>query len=220
MEGGSYKLPATRRKRGSAHKLTLWEARPAPIPLLFSLWEARLAPTWIGSKQRMKAKSPNHSADLRTGRTSLPGHVYFITKCLDRANELNLGQNPLASIVCEAILQRKKRGMWHLLCFVLMPDHLHLLIALGEGISLSQSVANFSSFTAHRINAALIRTGIVWQEGFYDHALRRSVEKCPDLTQYIHNNPVRKGLCSTPEDWPWSTAHALFAGEIESEWFW
>ncbi len=161
-----------------------------------------------------------HSHSLRKGRISESSQIYFITKCIDRSTGVDLTQEDLAISICEAVLYRKRKKIWHLLCFVLMPDHLHLLIALGIEISLSKSMGDFSRFTSLNINSLLKRQRNLWQNGFYDHSIRRSVEKCPMLTEYIHNNPVRKGLCSFPEDWRWSTAHSTFACEIESEWFW
>ena len=45
-----------------------------------------------------------------------------------------------------------------------------------------------------------------WQRGgAYDENIW-SLEAIPEILQYIHNNPVRRGLCEAPEDWPWSSA--------------
>jgi putative transposase len=101
-----------------------------------------------------------------------------------------------------------------------MPDHVHLLIGLGESKSLSRSMADFSKFTAAKINLIRLRDGSIWQKGFYDRRIRRSAEKCPELLEYIHQNPVRKGLCSNVSEWSWSTAHPSFSKEIDTDWFW
>ena len=166
------------------------------------------------------AKVLPHARSLRFGRFSESGRVYFVTKCLDRSLGVNLTAAPLASRICEAILHRKRASIWHLLVFVVMPDHLHLLIALGGKESLSSSVADFSRFTASEINAVVGRQGRLWQHGFHEHAVRKAAERCPALTSYIHHNPVRKGLCESPEQWPWSTANTKWAPEVETDWFW
>jgi putative transposase len=165
-------------------------------------------------------KQDPHSRNLRLGRFSESGRVYFITKCVDRSVGINLSLEPLATCICNAILHRKRAGAWHLLSFVLMPDHLHLLVALGDGKSLSRTVGSFSQFTTSELNSLTNRHGIVWQKGYHDHCVRKAVEKCPELISYIHDNPVRKGLCAQPEEWTWSTASRMFAPEVESEWFW
>lgn len=161
-----------------------------------------------------------HAKNLRVGRFSEPGRVYFVTKCVERSTGITLTVEPFASCVCNAILHRKRSGLWHLLAFVLMPDHLHLLVASGERETLSKTMGSFSQFIASEINRLLNRQGHLWQHGFYEHAIRKAVEKCPALTEYIHQNPVRKGLCDSPEQWPWSTANANYATEVETEWFW
>jgi putative transposase len=166
-----------------------------------------------------KKYSP-HAKNLRFGRYSEVGRVYFITKCIDRSIGIKLTNEPIATCICDAILHRKRSGDWHLLSFVLMPDHMHLLIALGENKSLSKTIASFSQFTSSRTNSSMNRKGSIWQHGFYEHTVRKAVEKCPALTEYIHQNPVRKGLCHLPEQWIWSTANVRYTTEVETEWFW
>jgi putative transposase len=61
-----------------------------------------------------------------------------------------------------------------------------------------------------------------WQKRYYDHNVRTN-EKFVDKLRYIHRNPVSRGLCEKPEDWPWSSFrhYALRENgpvEIESEW--
>ena len=168
----------------------------------------------------LSKKNPPHARNLRIGRFSESGRVYFITKCMNRSIGISLADKPISTLICEAILHRKRTEVWHLLSFVLMPDHLHLLIALGEKESLSKAVASFSQITSSKINALMNREGSVWQHGFYEHYVRKSVEKCPALMEYIHQNPVRKGLCDFPEQWSWSTANTKYALEVEIEWFW
>ncbi|MDP2783487.1 MAG: transposase [Sulfurimicrobium sp.] len=73
------------------------------------------------------------------------------------------------------------------LAFVVMPDHLHWLLELGAGVSLSRVVGRIKSVTAHRLG------GGVWQPGFHDHALRKD-EDLATTARYVVANPVRKGL--------------------------
>lgn len=44
--------------------------------------------------------------------------------------------------------------------------------------------------------------GVVWQENFFDHRLRRD-ESVEEKGVYIRRNPVAKGLTSSPDEWPW-----------------
>jgi REP element-mobilizing transposase RayT len=58
------------------------------------------------------------------------------------------------------------------LAFVVMPDHLHWLLWLGENTTLQTVVRHVKSVSAHDLNPALNRQGKVWQAGYHDHALR------------------------------------------------
>jgi REP element-mobilizing transposase RayT len=76
-----------------------------------------------------------------------------------------------------------------------MPDHLHALVSFPDNFYLKKRIATFKSWTTKH-------AGIVWQRDFFDHRLR-SVEEAVAKRSYIEMNPVRGGLCATPEDWPY-----------------
>jgi putative transposase len=86
--------------------------------------------------------------------------------------------------------------------YVLMPDHVHLFVALpSTGITLSEWIHALRTV----IGKELIRLGVqkpYWQEGFFDHVLRSS-ESYAEKWEYVRMNPVRAGLCTEPEDWPY-----------------
>ncbi len=90
---------------------------------------------------------------------------------------------------------------WEVPGFVLMPDHLHLVLRLDRK-SLAREMASFSKFTARRINSLLQRSGSFWQEGYYEHAIRSEDDLRDNLT-YILQNPVRAKLVNVPEAWPY-----------------
>ena len=66
-----------------------------------------------------------------------------------------------------------------------------------------------------RINRARRELGRLWQPRFFDRALR-TVKEYHEKVQYIHFNPVRAGLVSRPEDWPWSSVHDYTGGVNEA----
>jgi len=81
-----------------------------------------------------------------------------------------------------------------------MPDHMHLMFRLQSG-TLAEGIRRFSLLTTGRIRGALDLEGPVWQAGFYDHALRGERSMNAYLL-YMAQNPVRAGLVSRAEDWP------------------
>jgi hypothetical protein len=67
---------------------------------------------------------------------------------------------------------------------------------------LSRVMARIKGASVHRINRALIRTGKLWQRESFDHILR-SNEKLEQVREYICMNPVKAGLASRPDEYPW-----------------
>jgi putative transposase len=86
--------------------------------------------------------------------------------------------------------------------YVLMPDHVHLFVALpSEGITLAQWIQALRSI----IGKKLLELGFQkphWQQGFFDHVLRSS-ESYSEKWDYVRMNPVRAGLSPAPEEWPY-----------------
>jgi len=89
--------------------------------------------------------------------------------------------------------------------WVVMPNHIHVVLTPGEGHELSRILHSWKSFTANRINVLLGRSGRLWQEESFDHVIR-SEEDLAKFIDYTENNPVAAGLCGYPEDWPFSSA--------------
>jgi REP element-mobilizing transposase RayT len=90
---------------------------------------------------------------------------------------------------------------------VIMPDHVHLLFtarrdAEGWTFALPEILRAIKGASARRINKLLGRQGSVWQDESFDHVLRGN-ESLRETVEYIRQNPVRKGLVSKPEDYPW-----------------
>jgi putative transposase len=150
-----------------------------------------------------------HSKDLRKGRSSLTGQAYAITKCVEGRRPVLLGVRPSGSepaqVIVDALKFRHEQGVWACHGYVVMPDHVHFVIRQLTG-SLANSMASFSKFTSLRINQLLEEEGSFWQQGFYDHGLRGERSQDAYLA-YIWQNPVRAGLVSSPEEWPYQAIH-------------
>jgi len=101
----------------------------------------------------------------------------------------------------KALCSSDREGSARTLAFVVMPDHLHWLFALGTDKPLSQVVADVKRRAAWRINEMAGRKGRpVWQRGFHDRALRRE-ESIRDAARYVVANPLRAGLVRTIGDY-------------------
>ena len=143
----------------------------------------------------------------RPTRKSLPhlvpnwvpdGSVYFIT-----LNALPRGEDPLlphAPALWDSILFNTDRGLWWPHLLVVMPDHLHGLFGFSREAAIQKAVTDWKHFNGHTF-------GITWQRDFFEHRLRGD-ESFDEKAFYIRMNPVRRGLCAKPEEWPytWSLA--------------
>ena len=104
-----------------------------------------------------------------------------------------------------ASLDETRRRLGVALCgYVLMPDHWHALLWPHHPVTISEVVSEVKSVSARRVNGLRERRGHLWQHQFWDRFVRHSREYGARLN-YMHNNPVRKGLVAKPEDWPWSS---------------
>jgi putative transposase len=85
--------------------------------------------------------------------------------------------------------------VWHCRLALLMPDHLHAILAFPPEPGMETTVKNWKKFVARQ-------HGVEWQRDFFDHRLRNDQE-LQEKTSYIVMNPVRTGLCERAEDWVW-----------------
>jgi len=98
-------------------------------------------------------------------------------------------------------------------CAVVMPSHVHCLLtpllkAPNVPFDLPGIRHSTRSYTAHQINKRLGRAGAVWQEEGHDRIIR-SPQHYEAVAQYIINNPVKWGLVSRPDDYPWLLYQAV-----------
>jgi REP element-mobilizing transposase RayT len=136
-----------------------------------------------------------HAGSLRTGRYSEQGRTYLITTVTRHRYPWFRGMNK-ARCVVNCMREAQQRGLAETLAYVLMPDHLHWLMSLGEVRDLSTVVGVVKSLSAHRAGCRL------WQSGFHDHAVRRE-EDIVKLARYVVANPLRAGLVGTLRDYPY-----------------
>ena len=92
--------------------------------------------------------------------------------------------------------------------YCLMPDHVHLLVGVGEQVSLSTFVGTWKSLCGMSRRRRR-QSGRFWQRSFFDRALREN-EPLDQTALYILANPIRAGLTTNLGDYP-------LAGSLEFE---
>ncbi|MDP9942084.1 REP-associated tyrosine transposase [Ectopseudomonas alcaliphila] len=140
-----------------------------------------------------------HSARLRAGRFSEPQRIYLLTATTE-GRETLFTNFTIGRLVVAELKAAQQDGLVESLAWVVMPDHLHWLIALQQG-SLSELMRRIKGRSAKRINTLSGRQGKLWQDGFHDRALRREEDVLP-AARYIVANPLRAGLVSRVGDYP------------------
>lgn len=102
--------------------------------------------------------------------------------------------------------------------YVVMPEHVHLLVSKAERALLSVALQMLKQNVAQK----LAHDGRLWLPRYYDFNVWSEGKRIEKL-RYIRRNPVTRGLVNRPEDWPWSSYRHYLTGaegivEIESLW--
>ena len=157
-------------------------------------------------------------------RFHLSKQSHFITfTCYHRLP--NLKDEKLRDVLVTAFEQTRLRYRFRVYGFVIMPEHVHLLISEPERGTVANVIQSL------KISSAMHSTGLrdggeqhrpLWQKRYYDRNVR-DYDEFVEKLRYIHRNPVRRGLTEQPGDWQWSSFRHYSTGEdsgveIESQW--
>jgi putative transposase len=129
----------------------------------------------------------------------------------------------LRDIFLECLERIRRHYQFHVYGYVVMPEHIHLLLSEPAKDSLATTIQALKvSLIRHRELPHGDRIGTFWQKRYYDHNVR-SYSSFVEKLRYIHRNPVKRGLCNTPMEWRWSSfrhyANAEVGPvEVESRW--
>jgi putative transposase len=143
------------------------------------------------SKKAFLRKPLDHSTHF-AGRF---GATYFVTICSEPKGTNQLCREHVAAGIFKTAKLYDDGGRWYLELMLLMPDHLHALIAIDGEASLSKVIGDFKHATSRFAR-------VKWQRNFFDHRLRHD-ESETEKEAYIRRNPVRAGLVQDEESWPY-----------------
>jgi putative transposase len=136
----------------------------------------------------------------RLERVLVPAPIYFVTA--SASNRRSIFANPeIHRAFMEFAKLGEDRGAF-IGAYVLMPDHIHLFVALDPTATLAtwvKSLKNSLSKTLRSLNISSPH----WQKGFFDHVLR-SADSYSQKWEYVRDNPVRAGSVKDWREWPFS----------------
>jgi putative transposase len=149
-----------------------------------------------------------------THRTA-PGFTYFVTT-KTWENRALFQVTETAKILIECIIHYRDKGSYLLHEFVVMPDHLHLLLTPAGKTSLEKAMQLIKGGSSHQIHQQSGRKIQIWSPGFHEESIRDHRDyQCK--IEYIHMNPVHAHLAEKPQDWPHSSVASGFHLDAEPE---
>jgi len=115
--------------------------------------------------------------------------------------------------------QSRIRYDFNVVGYVVMPEHVHLLMTEPEQDTLASAVQSIKQSVSRKLIAGREH---FWQARYYDFNVYTPKKRIEKL-KYIHRNPMKRGLVERPEDWAWSSFRHYVTGqpgvvEIESPW--
>jgi putative transposase len=144
------------------------------------------------------------------------GEMHFLTfSCYRRLPYL--GTAEVRSLFESALERMRKRYRFVVAGYVVMPEHVHLLVNEPQRSALDRAIKSIKlSVTLRRGERPF------WQARYYDFNVWTDAKRIEKL-RYMHRNPVNRGLVEMPEDWQWSSYRHYATGiegavEIESNW--
>ena len=146
------------------------------------------------------------------------GHLHFITfSCYRRLPYLN--EDHSKAVFEEVLETLHKRHIFDVHGYVLMPEHVHLLLNEPEVRTLDSTLRVLKGETSKRLKGDRDH---FWQKRYYDFNVYTEGKRIEKL-KYMHRNPVTRGLVRRSEDWPWSSFRHYATGEpgrvgTESPW--
>jgi len=134
------------------------------------------------------------------------GDLHFITFSCTRKRNI-LGSPEARDTFLQILEETRIKHNFHILGYVVMPNHVHLLLTEPETTKLSIAI----QVLKQRFSRTRTEDDI-WEPRYYDfnvHTERKRVEKL----RYIHRNPVTRNLVPEPQLWPWSSYRAYAHNE-------
>jgi REP element-mobilizing transposase RayT len=144
--------------------------------------------------------------------------VYFITKRIRSGGDIVLTEEANARLFIDTLFWLvENRRIW-LLGFVVMPDHVHLVLAPRAPFLLRQVTHSLFGYYVRKLNAQLCRKGPVWEEEYHEHLVTGRGE-VHEFLDYIYLNPVRRGLVGDVKEWPFSSLAPERRSEESWKWY-
>ncbi len=130
--------------------------------------------------------------------------TYFITVCAHMQQNL-FQREEVAELMVATFLKYRDAGEFELHEYVVMPNHIHLLLSLNERQQLGRVIQLIKGGFSHSLRQSGIVFRAVWEQRYHDRHVRDANEFA-EFSRYIRHNPARKHLVQNAQDYPYSSA--------------
>ena len=145
---------------------------------------------------------------------ALPNQPYFVTAVI--RNRLPIFRDRQAAELILAELERLRNELgFALLGYVVMPDHLHLVVVPSAKADLSRIMQSVKGRFARFWNRQSGHEGGLWQPRYYESAVRAEAQLIRWL-EYVAHNPVQAGLAKSPEEYPYCSPGGKLATDLDA----
>ncbi len=145
----------------------------------------------------------------RMPRLVVPGYPHHVTQRGNRRMKTFFCEDDYQTYLTLLADAKAEAGV-DIWAYCLMPNHVHLVVVPGEKAGLATLFRHVHRHYSRRINFRENWKGHLWQERF--HSFVMDERYLLATVRYTELNPVRARLCGAPQEWPWSSARAHFAG--------
>jgi putative transposase len=143
------------------------------------------------------AKPSRHT---ESGQILSSSRTFFVTTKTSMGRAL-LQSERNATLFVDVLRSYAREGKFKVHDFVVMPDHVHLLITLSDQLTIEQAMQLIKGGFSYRVKKEHGYSGEVWQRGFWELRVEDQ-DSFARHREYIAQNPVRKGLVDTPDEFP------------------
>jgi REP element-mobilizing transposase RayT len=163
---------------------------------------------------RLADSLPTHAVEqIRQEIRSLPkseqaaASELRLQKWLDAGHGACHLRKPLCAEAVRQAFAKTHGKTCDIIAWVVMPNHAHVLAEVHNGVALGDLSRSWKGPSALTVNRLVGRSGKLWFREYHDRFIRDD-DHMTSAINYVHANPIKAGLCESPQDWPFSSARA------------
>ena len=145
---------------------------------------------------------------MKPGRLISPPGTYFVTFSTWQRRRLFVVEN-YVRLFLQALYRYRREGRFLLHTFVVMPEHVHLILTPAPDVTIEHAVQLIKGGYSHALGQILGRKREIWQRGFTDHRIRNDRDFLIHR-EYIHHNPIARGVVTDLSEYRYCSAFPGF----------